>query len=212
MAPERRAIMLIVVLAIAGQVVRGLLGAPESAPGDLVLLPDPGGGTGAMAAHRARALALARPLGASERIDLDRATAEEIARLPQVGMALARRIVASRDSQGPFGSMEGLDRVPGVGPGLMGRIAPHATFSARPTTAFHGLAPAVQPGGASLDLNTADSAALERLPGVGPYLAGRIVAYRNRHGRFLSVEELVKVGGVGEKTLARIRGRVMVGR
>ena len=212
MAPERRAIVLIVVLAIAGQVVRGLLSAPDSAPGDLVLLPDARGASGAMAAHRARALALARPLGPSEKIDLDRAGAEEIARLPQVGMALARRIVASRDSQGPFGSLEGLDRVPGVGPGLLGRIAPHAAFSGRPFMAFQQPVTAVAARGASLDINTADSAALERLPGVGPYLAGRIVAYRHRHGRFLSVEELVKVGGVGEKTLARIRGRVMVGR
>ncbi len=62
-------------------------------------------------------------------LDLDRATATEIEALPRIGPAIARRIVASRDSLGPFGSLAALGRVKGVGPATLGRLAPLVTFS-----------------------------------------------------------------------------------
>jgi len=65
-------------------------------------------------------------------VDLDRASADEIERLPYVGPVLARRIVADRDSAGPFGSLEGLQRVRGVGPALARKLAPNVTFSLSP--------------------------------------------------------------------------------
>jgi competence protein ComEA len=70
-----------------------------------------------------------------------------------------------------------------------------------------------QAGAASsglLDLNTADESALEELPGIGPVLAGRIVAWRQQHGRFSSVDELVEVAGIGPAILAQIRDLVRV--
>lgn len=65
----------------------------------------------------------------ARRIDLDVAPPEEIERLPKVGPALARRIVANRDSLGPFGSLSGLRRVKGMGPATMERLANLVTFS-----------------------------------------------------------------------------------
>jgi hypothetical protein len=62
-------------------------------------------------------------------MDLDVADAAQIERLPRVGPALARRIVASRDSLGPFGALSGLRRVKGMGPATLERIAPLVTFS-----------------------------------------------------------------------------------
>jgi competence ComEA-like helix-hairpin-helix protein len=62
-------------------------------------------------------------------VDLDIASAEEIERLPGIGPALARRIVASRDSLGPFGALPGLARVKGIGPATLGRLARLVTFS-----------------------------------------------------------------------------------
>ncbi|MFB5189988.1 ComEA family DNA-binding protein [Alicyclobacillus fastidiosus] len=53
-----------------------------------------------------------------------------------------------------------------------------------------------------IDLNTADEATLETLPGVGPKRAEDIVAYRQSHGPFHSVSDLLQVKGVGPKTLA----------
>lgn len=61
-----------------------------------------------------------------------------------------------------------------------------------------------------VDLNTADQAALETLPGIGPALAGRILAWREEHGRFASVDDLLDVSGIGDARLADLRDRVRV--
>lgn len=61
-----------------------------------------------------------------------------------------------------------------------------------------------------IDLNTADAADFALLPGVGPVLANRIVAYRIEHGRFQSVDELHHVKGVGDRTLERVSPWVSV--
>lgn len=61
-----------------------------------------------------------------------------------------------------------------------------------------------------LDLNSADAAALDALPGIGPVLAARIVAWRTEHGRFSSVDELAEVSGIGPALLDGVRGLVRV--
>ena len=55
-----------------------------------------------------------------------------------------------------------------------------------------------------LDLNKASQYQLEKLPRIGPALAARIVAYREQHGPFRSVQEILNVRGIGKKTLNRI--------
>ncbi len=88
-------------------------------------------------------------------------------------------------------------RVPAVG----------EPVAAVPTTgagaATGGGAGAGSPG-APVSLNTADLAALDTLPGVGPVLAQRILDWRSSHGRFTSVDELGEVSGIGEKLLAQL--------
>ena len=78
-------------------------------------------------------------------IDVDRASPSELELLPRVGPALAKRIVSDRDEHGPYGSLEALMRVKGIGPKLVTHIAKHVTFSGstRPTTAL-----SVSPGAA----------------------------------------------------------------
>jgi competence protein ComEA len=61
-----------------------------------------------------------------------------------------------------------------------------------------------------LDLNAATAADLDGLPGIGPVLAGRIVAWRSEHGRFARVEELTEVAGIGDKVFERLRPLVRV--
>lgn len=60
----------------------------------------------------------------------------------------------------------------------------------------------------SLDLNTATEQELEQLDGVGPAIAANIVAYREQHGGFASVEELDEVSGIGDAKLAAIRAQL----
>jgi competence protein ComEA len=59
-------------------------------------------------------------------------------------------------------------------------------------------------------LNTATAAQLEQLPGVGPVMAERILAWRQEHGRFSAVTELQEVSGIGEKTFAELEPHVFV--
>jgi competence protein ComEA len=72
-----------------------------------------------------------------------------------------------------------------------------------------GGAPAGAPG-TPVDLNTATQEGLDALPGVGPVLAGRILAWRTQHGRFSTVDELGEVPGIGPKALERLRPLVRV--
>jgi DNA uptake protein ComE-like DNA-binding protein len=65
-------------------------------------------------------------------VDLDIATEKEIEGLRNIGPALAKRIVADRDSFGPFGSMEGFSRVKGVGPSMVAKLDSTVTFSLLP--------------------------------------------------------------------------------
>lgn len=64
---------------------------------------------------------------------------------------------------------------------------------------------------APVDLNTASEEELDRLPGIGPALAGRILEYRRAHGPFREVGQLVEVPGIGDKLLAQLRDRVRIG-
>jgi competence protein ComEA len=214
MPSEHRAVLILLALAIGGHGVRYLLSSSEAAPGAIRFLGD--GKTASAAAHRDSVVARARPLGPGERIDVDRAGARELERLPGVGPGLARKIVADRDARGPFGGLAGLDRVPGIGPALLARIAPAARFTGSPRVQSPPSTPsasappvssaaAAQAGGtAPFDLNTATETALQTLPGIGPAKARAIVAYREAHGPFASVQALGSVPGIGPGLVAKV--------
>jgi competence protein ComEA len=63
---------------------------------------------------------------------------------------------------------------------------------------------------ALVDLNTADEAALEELPGVGPATATAIITFREENGGFRSVDDLLDVRGIGEAKLEQLRPLVTV--
>jgi competence protein ComEA len=143
----------------------------------------------------------ARPLHPGERIDLDQAPVAEVTRLPKVGPRLAKIIVADREAHGPFGSLAGLDRVVGVGPGLLKIIAPHAAFSGVVSRLLDAAA-------VPLNLNSASMQDLDALPGIGPAKAAAILQYRERHGSFTTVDDLARVPGFGSAAVSRLRERL----
>lgn len=61
---------------------------------------------------------------------------------------------------------------------------------------------------ATIGVNSADLTAWETLPGIGPHTAAAIVEYRRQHGRFDSIDELIHVRGIGERTVTRLRPRL----
>lgn len=68
----------------------------------------------------------------------------------------------------------------------------------------------VTPGDGRVELNRAAEQELLDLPGIGPVLAERIIAYRTAHGGFTSPDELLEVAGIGEKTFRDILPYVYV--
>jgi competence protein ComEA len=144
-------------------------------------------------------------LATGERIDVDRATVGDLTRLPRVGPSLAKTIVADRESHGPFGGLEGLDRVPGIGPGLLKALETHVSFSG---AARQMGGPAAQKAPVPLNLNSATLVDLDALPGIGPAKAAAILRYREEHGPFTAVEDLARVPGFGVGWVAKLRDRV----
>jgi competence protein ComEA len=86
------------------------------------------------------------------------------------------------------------------------RLFSHIFFS------FIFLCASLAVSAAPVDINSADARTLaDALTGIGPERAEAIVDYRDAHGPFKSVDELISVKGIGEKTLENIRNDVMIG-
>jgi competence protein ComEA len=199
MPPEHRAVLLLLGLGLVGHVVRLVVSDARRPPGEVRLLGS--SDSSAALARRDSLVRLARPLARGERIDADRATAQELQRLPGVGPGLARRIVEERNRSGPFGDTAALRRVPGIGPSKLRRMAPNLAFSAV-SRAPMGVSPPVTPVVTapapvySEVINLGSIADLERISGIGRRRAARIVAFRDSAGPFRTPSDLARVLGI----------------
>ena len=63
---------------------------------------------------------------------------------------------------------------------------------------------------APVNLNTASAAELEKLPGVGPATAQRILEYRQKNGSFKKIEDLMNVRGIGEASFLKLKPQITV--
>ncbi len=199
---ERRALALLFALFVGGHLLRAVAAAPGTPPAAAALF-DPAT-DGDPLAHRDSIRQQGRPLGASERIDVDRAGAAELIRLPGIGPALANRIVADRQSHGAFGNIAGLRRVRGLGPSLLDRLRGHLTFGGVPAEAQSTSLPD------AVDLNRATAADLVGLPGIGPARARAIVAFRDSAGPFRQLADLALVPGVPASLAGKLAGRLVI--
>jgi len=210
---ESRALGRVAVLLLAASAVRagwGAVGLSEPPPAPDAL-------PGLLAESRAQAGEQARraaPLAPDERVDPNRASAAELDRLPGVGPSTAAALVRSRQDEGPYRRPDDLLRVRGIGPALLARIRPHLELDdarpAPPGSSPSRLPPTRGPRpatGGPVDINRADTLELQGLPGVGPALARRIVEARGQ-APFRSVDDLLRVRGIGPATLARLRSLV----
>lgn len=158
-------------------------------------------------------------------IDINTASAEMLDTVPGIGPAIASRILDFRAQNGPFRSVADLERVRGIGPRTLERMAPYLTAtSGRPSTVVasagggvSSVTPAIPAAGHSptrpgrlLNLNTATATELDTLDGIGPALAGRIIEFRTTNGPFRSLADILQVRGIGPRTLEGFADQVTV--
>lgn len=171
------------------------------------------------------------PAASRHLVDLNAADKSELLQVPGVGPALADAIVTHRQDRGPFAAVEDLSLVRGVGDKTLDKLRPWLTVSAtspltpvpliseppierleRKPVAIPPLAlgtlSKIRPGDPPIDVNAADEATLQRLPGIGPTLAARIVLTRGTE-RFQSPDDLRRVKGIGVKTMESVRPYVV---
>ncbi len=153
--------------------------------------------------------ALVEPAPQSGRIDINTASADQLMALPGIGASKAALIVASRSQQGPFASCADLQRINGIGAKTVENLeAMCTTGGAAPTSSprapsSSGRVPAA-PSGSLVDINSATTAQLDALPGIGPSKAAAIVADRDQNGPFASCADLQRVTGIGATTVANL--------
>lgn len=61
-----------------------------------------------------------------------------------------------------------------------------------------------------ININTADEKELQKIKGVGPSIAGRIIDYRENNGAFKSIEDIKKVRGIGDKTFEKMKDQITI--
>lgn len=214
---ERKAMGAALVLVGVSLVTRTLL-APEPGRVDGLETIDPAtdleGIESEVAAALTREQRAQTPLADGEQIDVNRAPADELRRLPGVGPSLAEALIEERE-RAPFSGTADLERVPGVGEVTARRLAPHVRFERGAPRSAPAPAASVlmgcPPGGARIDLNRASPAQLESLSGIGPALAARIIEDRSVNGPFETPEAVTRVRGIGARSLARFRDQVCTG-
>jgi competence protein ComEA len=186
----------------------------------------PDGGYRVTAMSGAKLVTLGLPL------DLNRATAQDLDAIPGLGPALAQRIVDYRTAHGPFKKIDDLLQVSGIGPQNLQKLKPYLGLGTPEATAPPDWKAAMTPGksgsgtnlearegrlpgtksglqpkipGRAIDPNLSSREDLETLPGIGPVLAQRIIAYRRAHGPYKKIADLRKVSGIGRKKLEKIK-------
>ena len=151
------------------------------------------------------------------RIDLNRATRAELMQLPGVGEAPAARLEDYRREHDGFRNVEELRQIHGIGPATLERLRPWVFVSDETEEAPRGKSAAAPrtPGKkeaslkAPIDVSRAKAEDLQRLPGVGPKMAQRIIDERQKKP-FKAIEDLRRVAGIGPKTFERLKPYVVV--
>ena len=149
------------------------------------------------------------------KIDINVASAEEIAGIPGIGSSTARAIVTYRKKVGRINSIDELVHVRRIGKRTIEKIRPYifiirkysnVTSSKNKRYAVKKINPSML-----IDINKATKKQLMALPRVGAKTAERIIEYRKLHNGFKSKEDIMNVSRIGQKTFDNLKNYITVG-
>jgi competence protein ComEA len=151
-------------------------------------------------------------------ININTSGLHELQKLPGVGPATARRIIQYRKKKGVFKSTSELLEIKGIGHATLKKMEPFIFLKGmrtKPSSLSENHSQDQKTDKVSkeqassdhspININTANAQELESLPGIGPSLSHRIITYRKKNGFYKSKSTLLKIKGVGKKTLAKIK-------
>ncbi|XP_006635837.1 endonuclease/exonuclease/phosphatase family domain-containing protein 1 [Lepisosteus oculatus] len=151
-----------------------------------------------------------------ERLNINTATEEELMTLPGVNRSVAQNIVEYRECIGGFKKVEDLALVSGVGAAKLEAIKLEICVSNRIGSSQHSPTSLRKDyehqTGTGININTATPAQLMSIRGITEKIAKNIVAYRNEHGPFKSIEDLVKVSHINSSLLDKVRFQIFAER
>jgi competence ComEA-like helix-hairpin-helix protein len=166
----------------------------------------------ALESERPRRKTIDRPtrqprLARGEQIDPNYASADDLDRLPGVGVALAAAIVADRARNGPFLSTADLARVRGISQAKARQLAQYLDLPTEPYPPDHNSG-----SSSEIFLNSASAAEIDRIEGVSPRVAERIVHVRDSLRGFRDWAQVDAIPGIGPATLKRLQAAATLDR
>ncbi|MBN2190289.1 MAG: ComEA family DNA-binding protein [Candidatus Aureabacteria bacterium] len=137
-------------------------------------------------------------------LDINNAGPDKLEELPGIGPVTALKIIRYREQNGPFGSIEDIQKVSGIGPCTFNDIKSLICVE-------ENARDSADSGSSGININTAGAKELSALPGIGEKTALNIISYREEHGPFQSGEDILKVDGIGAKKLGKFDHMITFG-
>ena len=141
-------------------------------------------------------------------VDINRATAQELAELDGIGEKAAEAIVETRVKMGGFRTVSDILCAEGVGEATLEKLRPRLTVSE-----YSGEMSAEEraaKNGGVVNINTASREELMTLDGIGAKKADAIITLREEIGGFATAHDIVKVSGIGEATYEKLKDKICV--
>jgi len=144
--------------------------------------------------------------------DLQNVTKEELITIPGIGEKKATDILQYKENNG-FQSKAELMNIKGIGEKTYAKIEKYFIDLAfeDSTTTNIPLRQQVNSIPNKININTADKNELTKIKGIGPSKADKIIAFREKVGKFEKKEDLLQIKGIGEKTLEKMSNQITLG-
>lgn len=153
-------------------------------------------------------------------IDVNTAPKSQLQRISGVGPATAERIINFREENNGIDSIDQMDQISGFGPATLDKLRDQVKVSGRlpegadvslgseESDESEGESDEPSSSGPTVNVNTASSSELQKLDGIGPATAEKIIKFREENGPITSVEQMDKISGIGSATVEDMRGNV----